>query len=98
MSDDTQEGWGLVDPFDIDNGELVDISVQDAFTMGVEWATWRVRILAGEPFTDLCLTPNAARIVLMLERHGWYCEERHPIGWAQGWSQIWVGEKRDLYE
>jgi hypothetical protein len=92
MSDD--EAFDLVEPFDIDDGSLNGLSPQTIFTMGVEWATWRNRIIGGCPKTDLCLTENAARIILMLERHGWFCEERHPRDWAKGWSQIWVGDRK----
>ena len=83
--------WELIEPFDIDNGELENLPQEECFTLGVEWAKWRMKILDGTVKTDLCIAANALRIQAMLERHGIPCEAR-PAG-PHGWSEIWVGKE-----
>jgi len=83
--------YTLVEPFDIDDGSLNSLSKQECFVLGVEWASIRARLLAGERFVDLCHESNAQRIEKMAERHGRYVEH-HPCG--DGWSRIFVGTKR----
>lgn len=84
-------GFELVEPFDIDDGELDGISPQEAFVLGVEWMRWRQRVVDGKPYTDVCLANNAVRIQGLLERNGWQCEAQP--GLAPGWAKIWVGLK-----
>jgi len=44
----------LLDPFNIDNGELGRIAPEKAFTLGVEWATLRLLIDA-DPYSRIDL-------------------------------------------
>jgi hypothetical protein len=78
----------LVEPFETDNGSLADLAPEVCFALGVEWATFRQRIIAGERFTDLCLSANAPRLVALAERHGRFVEHHHE---CDGWSKIFVG-------
>ena len=82
--------FGLVEPFETDNGSLAGVSAEHAFALGVEWEMWRQRLKNGKPFTDLCLPHNTKRLVRMCERHRRNVEERlnvHP-----GWDEIYVGD------
>ncbi len=101
MTNDENTGWELVEPFDIDDGSLNGVPPELAFTLGVEWVRWWMRIRAGNPRSELCLSENAARIVKMLERHGFFCEDRpYDFATARGicsaWRFIWVGDKKTV--
>jgi hypothetical protein len=78
----------LVEPFDIDDGTIDGLSSQLCFALGVEWGNFRARIIAGEQFTDLCLSANAPRLAALAERHGRFVEHHQQ---CDGWSEIFVG-------
>lgn len=84
--------FGLVEPFDIDNGELDGIAPGECFCLGIEFAMFRQRIQSGQVFTELVLANNAARICAMAERHGRFNEWR-PSETA-GWATVTVGSPR----
>jgi len=79
----------LVVPFDIDDGSLNGLSVQEAFALGVEWATFRERLKKGLPFRELCLANNAKRLEKLASRYGRFSECKHTP--AHGWAEVWVG-------
>ncbi len=79
----------LIEPFDIDDGSLDDVSPREAFALGVEWAMFWQRIKSGEPFRDLCLANNANRLEKLAGRRGRFSEAQHTP--ARGWAGIWVG-------
>jgi len=83
--------YQLAEPFDIDGGSLDGLSNQQCFALGVEWATFRNRILSGEQFTHPCLSANATRVSMLAERHGRFVE--HHVH-SEGWSLIFVGADR----
>jgi hypothetical protein len=82
----------LVEPFDIDDGSLANISVQEAFALGVEWAMFLERLKTGVPFHDLCLANNALRLEKLAERNGRFSECRQTS--TQGWMEVWVGNSQ----
>lgn len=83
--------YALVDPFEIDNGELNGAPAELAFALGVEWAMFRRQVdESTSPFTILCLSQNAGRFVRMAERKGRFVEERRTD--PAGWTQLWVGD------
>jgi len=41
----------LVEPFDIDDGSLRDMTPEYVFALGVEWQLFRQRLECGKPFT-----------------------------------------------
>lgn len=83
--------FSLVEPFDIDNQELNGLSLQECFTIGVEWQMFRQRLLStDQPFTELIHNINSARLTSMVERHGRFVE-CSPC--AVGWDIIFVGDK-----
>ena len=84
--------YGLVEPFDVDDGSLDGLSPHYIFTMGVEWDMFRRRLTTGEPFTMLCLPENRDRFVRMAERHSRFVEDRQTG--CVGWTEIWVGDYR----
>lgn len=92
-------GFNLIEPFDIDDGSLTGFSEQLIFTLGVEWVKWLVNITHNKVRTDICLEQNAPRLIRLLERHGFYCEDRpFPFQDISGkacnqWRQIWVGAR-----
>ena len=81
----------VVEPFDMDDPSLTDISPQLAFILGVEWQMFRQRLKAGHPFTTLCLPQNVTRLVKMAEHHRRFVEDR-PNQMA-GWTEIFVGDE-----
>jgi len=82
--------YELVEPFDMDDASLKDISPQLAFILGVEWQVFRERLKSGQPFTTLCLPQNAARLVKMAEHHERFVEDRPRV--FAGWTEIFVGD------
>jgi len=82
--------YELVEPFDMDDATLADISPQLAFILGVEYQTFREKLKSGRPFTTLCLPQNAARLVKMAEHHERFVEDRPNI--FAGWTEIFVGD------
>lgn len=87
---DEKTEFGLVEPFEIDNGELSGIAPEYAFSLGVEWAMFRAKLLSGGRFTMLCLPENRERFVRMAERHRRFVEDRPTA--CVDWFQIWVGD------
>ncbi len=79
----------LVEPFDIDDGSLANVSPQEAFALGVEWAMFRERLMANVPFHALCLANNALRLEKLAERNGRFSECRQTP--THGWMEVWVG-------
>lgn len=82
--------FGLVEPFDIDDGSLKGVSAEYAFALGVEWEMFRQKLLGDKPFTMLCLPQNAARFVKVAERHKRFVEDRPNV--TPGWSEVFVGD------
>jgi hypothetical protein len=62
--------YGLVEPFDIDRGELDGLTPQECFTLGVEWEMFRARLESGEAFVTQVHTANAQRLLAMCRRKG----------------------------
>lgn len=63
--------WGLVEPFDIDHGELDGLTPQMGFVLGVEWQQFRQALLTNpEPFLQAVHTANEARLLSLCQRHG----------------------------
>jgi hypothetical protein len=82
--------FGLVEPFEIDDGCLKGITPEYAFALGVEWQMFREQLQTGKPFKILCLPENRARFVAMAERHRRFVEDRQTA--CVDWSEIWVGD------
>ena len=83
--------YGLIEPFETDDGSLESISADYAFTLGVQWAMFRHQLLADQkPFRSLCLPENQERLVRMAERHNRFVEARQTG--CDGWVEIWVGD------
>ena len=68
--------FGLIRPFDIDNGQLDGLTPQHCFALGYELALVDAQIAAGEPFERLLHVANRDRVLLELERKG----ARYDIG------------------
>ena len=80
----------LMEPFDLEESSLNGVSAENAFVLGVEWQMFRQKLTSGKPFTLLCLSANAGRLVKLAERHRRFVEDR-PTSWC-GWTEIWVGD------
>jgi hypothetical protein len=78
--------YGLIEPFDTDDGSMRDVNSEEAFALGVEWEIWRQRLKADEPFKAWCLENNAPRLAKMAKRHGRSAEIRQ-TDWP-GWSEL----------
>ena len=85
----SENDFELAEPFELEDGSLMGVSPENAFALGVEWQMFRERLKSGQPFTTLCISANANRLVRMAERQGRFVEDR-PTPWA-GWREIWVG-------
>lgn len=84
------DDYELVEPFDIDNGELDEVDSPMAFCLGVEWGMFRACLNGGKPFTTLCLSLNTARLTALCERNGRFVETHNE---CEGWDVIIVGGK-----
>lgn len=62
--------YELVEPFDIDDGELDGLSPQECFTLGVEWQAVRANLESGDDFTWTVHAENRGRLQAMMERNG----------------------------
>jgi len=80
--------FGLVEPFEIDHGELDRLTPQECFCLGVEWQLFRSRLQSGRPFNDVVLDANAERLTKLAERAGRFVEARPA---KDGWAEILVG-------
>ncbi len=83
------ESHKLIVSFDMDDETLKDISPQEVFALGVEWALFRERLKTGKPFWALCLANNAKRLEKLAECHGRFSECRMTS--TPEWAEVWVG-------
>lgn len=84
MSD---QSYNLIEPFDIDEGELEGVRPVEAFTLGVEWQMVRDQLEAGENFNRPIHTANASRIKRMCIRRGVLFTVAPSV---EGWSDLTV--------
>lgn len=61
--------FGLKEPFDIDDGELDGLTLQRAFTLGVEWEMFYQR-LTHDVFEMQIHAANEERLTRLAGRHG----------------------------
>lgn len=80
----------MLEPFDVEDGSLKNVTPEYAFALGVEWHLFRQQLLESRPFRVLCLPENRSRFVKLAERHRRFVEDR-PTGSAD-WVEIWVGD------
>ncbi len=73
---------------DFDTRGLEQVSPQEAFAMGVEWAIFFKRLKSNEPIRDFCLANNARRLEKLAERMGRSSESRSTS--APNWAEIWI--------
>jgi hypothetical protein len=85
-----EQKFGLIDPFDINDGSLNDLTPEHAFALVVECQIFKQRFLTGKPFTMLCLPENRTRFVNMAESHRRFVEDRQTT--CVDRSEIWVGD------
>ena len=81
--------FGLMESFEIDDGQLDNVSRTDAFAMGVEWQMFRTRLESGRPFSTLVIAENAERLTKLAERSRRFVESRPASG---GWASLTVGD------
>ena len=63
-------GYKLMEPFDIDGGELDGISPQMCFVLGAEWWQMNVLLESGDPIGKPIHNENAERVRRMCIRRG----------------------------
>jgi hypothetical protein len=78
----------LVEPFYIDEGELNDVSREEAFVLGYEFADVRYHILTQTAIDQPIHFENRVRLTFMLSAHDWY-QRWDDIG--SGWLQLLAG-------
>lgn len=81
--------YELVEPFDIDNGELRGVSAEKAFCLGVEFYMFRQRLVDEDRFHDYVCKENAKRLQRMAERHGRFVEYHR---YDDQWCKMFVGD------
>ena len=62
----------LIEPFDLEG--LASHRPEEAFAFGVEWESFRRRLLGGAPFSILVMVGNASRLETLASRHGRFIE------------------------
>lgn len=65
--------YELIEPFDIDDGQLDGVRPQVVFSLGVEWEMLRQELDAGREMKRTIHAENLARFVKMCERRGRAC-------------------------
>ncbi len=66
-----EKDYGLLEPFDIDSGELDGLTPQHVFCLGYEWRHVQEMLNAGTPFHNPILhAANANRVKRMCIRRG----------------------------
>jgi hypothetical protein len=78
----------IVEPFNVDDS-LNGLSAEQAFALGIEWQMFRERLKTGQPFSTLCLSINASRLVKMAKSQHRPVEIRS-TPW-EAWSELRVG-------
>jgi hypothetical protein len=67
----SQSTFGLVEPFDVDHGELAGMTAKEAFCLGVEWQVFRDLLpVRRGAFEDLVHAGNGERLLALCARHG----------------------------
>jgi hypothetical protein len=99
VSKESSDGYVLVDPFEVDEGELDGHTPEEAFALGVEWASFRGR-LAAEPgeFSETVHTANVPRLLRMAARRGRETKATWMINglMTPGWCLVTVYPKKVL--
>lgn len=86
--------FGLVEPFDVDDGQLDGIRPNEIFTMGVEFEMLRQRLLPGEEnFRIYVNRKNSERLIALCERHDRFVE-CGPVEY-EDWQLLIVGGRRE---
>jgi hypothetical protein len=89
MIAENETDFGLVEPFNTDDS-LNELSPEQAFALGIEWQMFRERLKTGQPFSTLCLSINASRLVKMARAQHRLVEIRS-TPW-EAWSELCVGD------
>jgi hypothetical protein len=78
------DGFDLIEPFDIDGGELSGLSPELCFTLGVEWGKVTSALDAGELGPFPIHAENVARLCAAVLRRGLIVSSaRIRNGWAE---------------
>ena len=86
---ESETDFGLVEPFNADDS-LKDLSPEQAFALGIEWQMFREQLKTGQPFSTLCLSMNASRLVKMAKGQRRLVEIRSTT-W-EAWAELRVGD------
>jgi hypothetical protein len=80
--------YKLMEPFDIDNGELEGLRPQEVFCLGYEWRQIQDMLDTGDGISHTIHTPNANRIKRMCIRRARQCKVED--SGVEGWSFLEV--------
>ncbi len=76
--------FGLVDTFDIDDGELLPVTAAEAFVLGVEWSKFVAKLDATSgPFSEMVHPENEARLTKVVRRRGRSVHSRRTGRWVE---------------
>jgi len=85
-----KSGWGLVESFGVDDGELDGLTPAQCFTLGVEWERFYQRLMSDELFKMLINEHNHDRIQTLVKKHA----RRYDLtNMGSGWYEVTVGER-----
>ena len=65
-----EDRYELVEPFDIDQGELDGVTPQVVFCLGFEFCQFRIKFDGGGPLRETVHTENVSRLKRMCIRRG----------------------------
>lgn len=82
--------YELMEPFDIDNGELNGIRPQIVFCLGYEWCQLRTMLEGDEPISKTIHTENASRVKRMCIRRNRKCKVEPVRGMEAEWCFLEV--------
>lgn len=77
--------WNISEPFDIDDGQLDELTPQQCFVLGVEWQTVCAWVEEGKEGERLVHSSNISRLLRMARRRG---VELGATTLGDGWSSI----------
>ena len=85
--------YALVEPFDVDNGELDGLTLVDAFVFGVEWQQFRTEIQGVSGFSKTVHKANSERLAKMCSRRG----RKYRVTYLDDlWAEIQVADLVDV--
>ena len=85
----------MVDTFEIDNGELGNLTNVHTFVLGVEWEQFKQKLLSGEAYFECMVhAENTGRLQNLTARYGrrFVAERQITDDGDWEWTRVVIGE------